>query len=524
MLNKKILVTFILGLICVHPAFALTLDWSGYFRADHDFVHNYQMNKSAPGYSNSTTDSGEYIKGEGKKSTTFSSVFMKLKPRVLVNDNVIVRSEWNVGDPVYGFFGRSVPNEDRNNPFSTQKDAFSLTVSRLWLDVHTDFGTVQVGRAPMQWGLGVIFNSGDNPFDRYQSTSDTIRVVSKFGNLSLMPLYAKNAMGRSLAGSRDPFTDIIMQGSDDVTDYGLGLTYKSTEEDLEGGILYYKRNANDSQTNYYYNYASTAYHYTAGPNGMNLKLLDIYAKKTWRRFSLGAELPIYNGQIGDMNGIGARNNYKATAVAVEATLKYDTWTHNLKLGTVPGQSPTTSGAPNRGKAFGAMQFHRSYKLGQILFNYNLGNFGAVNPDPIPLNSAGSTTSPGTGSVNPSYVSPYDASITNAKYIMFSSEKRWEQWGLNFGLVWAKANQTAQAGKDAFNHRTRQWFTSVANQGTNLGVEADFGTRYNWDDNISFGADLAMLFPGNYFNYVNSATRQIDANTVTALTFTAATVF
>lgn len=517
---NKILIAY-LALFVAPAAHALTLDWAGHFRADHNFVHDYQMDKSAPGYSNSG-DTGEYIQGQGKKTTTFSSMFMRLKPRVLVNDNVIVRSEWNVGDPVAGFFGRGIPREDRNNPLSTQKDSMDLTVSRLWLDVHTDFGTLQAGRAPMQWGLGVIFNAGDGPFDRYQSTSDTIRLISKFGYLSLMPLYAKNAMGQNLAGARNPLTGNILTGSDDVTDYGLALKYENTEEDVEAGILYYKRNANDVQTNYYYPAGQATYN--GGANGMNLKLINLYGKKSWRRVDLGAEIPIFSGAIGDMNGVGSRNAYKATAIAVEAGLNYDTWKHKLKLGTAPGQNPTQSGAANRGKTFSAMQFHRAYKLGQILFNYNLGNFGAANPDAVPSSTAATATSPAGTSTSTTAVSPYDVGITNTKYVMLSSEKRWEQWGLNFGVVWAKANESAVAGKDAFNHRTKQWFTSVANQGTNLGIEVDFGTRYNWDDNISFGADLGMLFPGDYYKFVNRAGRESPANTVTALSFSAATVF
>lgn len=538
-MNQRTLNKFFLCLsaLALFPsaAPALTLDWNGYFRADHTFVHNYQMDISSPGYSDAGY-TGEYIPGQGKKTTTFTGFFMKLKPRALVNDNVIIFSEWNIGDPVYGFFGRGVPREDRNNPFSTQKDNLNITAARLWLDVHTDFGTLQVGRAPFHWGLGAIFNSGDRPFDRnqstsfkssdrtidrYQSTSDTIRLVSKFGYLSLIPIYAKNAMGRQLAGARNLFTDSVLQGSDDVTDYGLGLKYDNKEEDLEAGALFYKRNANDAQNNYYYPAGQTTY--KGGANGMNLKLINIYAKKAWKRFDLGAEVPIYSGEIGDVTGVGQRNTYKTTAIAIEAALKFDTWTHTLKLGSVPGQSPTTSGAANRGRAFGAMQFHRAYKLGQILFNYNLGNFGPVNPDAIPSNTSPSTTPSAAADTYPHTVSPYDAAITNAKYVMFSSEKRWEQWGLNFGAVWAKANQSAKSGKDSFNHRTRQWYTSTANQGTNLGLEFDIGTRYNWDDNISFGADLGILFPGNYLKYINS-TKEGPGNRVTALSFTAATAF
>lgn len=511
-INHKYLYAIVATFFLATNANALTIDWSGYFRADHNFVHNYQMDKSSPGYSNSG-DSGEYIKGEGKKSTTYSSLFMKIKPRVLVNDNIVIHSEWNVGDPVAGFFGRGIPKEDRTNPFSTGKDSMSLTVARLWLDTHTDFGTLQVGRAPMNWGLGVIFNAGDEPFDRYQSTSDTIRLISKFGYLSLMPLYAKNSVGRNLAGASNPLTSTILQGSDDITDYGLALKYENPEEDLEAGVIFYKRNASDAQTSYYYPTTSTSY--TGGANGMNLKLYDFYARKTWHRLELGAEVPIYSGQVGDINGVGSRNEYRATAFALEAKLKYDTWLHQLKMGSVPGQESATTGA--RGSSFGALHFHRSYKLGQILFGYNLGGFGAANPDAIPGAASGSNETSDA-------VSPYDTSITNAKYLMFATEKRWEQWSINLGAVFAQANQTAATGKDAFNHRTRQWFTSNATQGKSMGFEVDLGTRYRWDDQITFGADIGMFFPGEYYKFINNATRQGPADPVTALSLVASTVF
>ncbi|PMY12524.1 hypothetical protein C1X42_32810, partial [Pseudomonas sp. FW305-BF8] len=68
----------------------------------------------------------------------------------------------------------------------------NITAARLWLDTHTDFGTLQVGRAPMHWGLGAILNSGDGVYDRFQSTADTIRLVSKFGYFTFMPFYAKD--------------------------------------------------------------------------------------------------------------------------------------------------------------------------------------------------------------------------------------------------------------------------------------------------------------------------------------------
>lgn len=514
-MQKKILNSVIIlfcGTFITTSAHALTVDWNGFFRADNNFVFDYQLDRAAPGNSNDPNAGGEYIRGEGQKGATFTTFFAKLKPKVLVNDNVIVRSEWNLGDPVAGFFGRGVPRSDQNNSLTTRKDALDISVARLWMDVHTDFGTLQVGRAPMHWGLGTIFNSGDGPFDRFQSTSDTIRLLSKFGYLTLMPLYAKESMGRSLGGTANPLptADSVGQGSDDVTDYGLALKYENPEEDLDAGAMFYKRNASDGQNTFIY--PSTATSYTAGKNGMNLKLVDLYAKKTWRRLEIGGEIPFYSGEIGDVNGVGKRNSYKATALALEAALNYDSWRHMMKVGTVPGQGPTTTGA--RGEAFHAVYLHRNYKLGQILFRYNLGGFGPVNPDPISPNTYNASQP----------ANPYDAAITNAKYLMLATEKKGEQWSFGAGLVFAKANEVAMRGKDFFNHRTRQWSTAVADQANNMGLEFDLGTKYAWDDNVSFGADWGVLFPGKYFAFINRANVDGNTDTAHAISFSAATTF
>jgi hypothetical protein len=511
---------FILGFglsLFATNAMAMTLDWSGYLRADTNTVQNYQIDAASPGYSNNTAASGEYIKGQGDKSANFSSVFMKLKPKLLVNDNVIIHSEWNVGDPIYGMFGQSFPSYDDNNPTSSARGTVNLSVARLWLDTHTDFGTLQVGRAPMHWGLGAILNSGDGVFDRYQSTVDTIRLVSKFSYLTFMPFYAKDSMGRNIAGAVSPGSTNaitlagtnVVSGSDDVTDYGLALKYENPEEDLEGGVIYYKREASDQQNVYFY--PAGAATQTVGANGMSLKLIDVYLKKAWTHLELKAEVPIYSGTIGDENGIGSRNNYQLAAFMGEANLNYDSWKHGLKFGTVPGQAAEPTG--NRGSSFGALYLNRDYKLGMILFNYNLNNFGNGNPDTI----VGVT---GT----PNYVSPYDESISNAKYLAWASEKRWEQWALNFGIIFAKANHSAVAGQDYFSESTHTWGTAVANQGTNLGWEVDVGTHYNWDDNISFGLQGGIFNPGSYYSFINTTGSPGNTNAVKAVTLSAATSF
>lgn len=498
---------FVLSMTVAPVAQAISLDWNGYFRADNTYLRNYQMDNSTPGNTTIPSAGGEFISGEGSKSTTFTTFFAKIKPTILVNDNVIIHTEWNIGDPVTGFFGRNVDFDQNNNPASTRKGELTVEAARLWMDLHTDFGLLQIGRAPMQWGLGVIFNKGDGVFDRYQSTSDTIRLTSKFGNFSIMPLFSKVAVGKNIAGSQDA-TGAVLDGSDDVSDYGLGIKYHNEENELEAGFLFYKRSADNQQDSFFFPHTGAAAA-TTGSNGLSLRLLDLYVRKTWYRLTVGAEVPFYSGDIGDANGVGQRNSYKATGLAGEVSLNFDRWKHLLKFGIAPGQEPVTTGA--RGTDFGAMYFHRNYKLGEILFNYNLGGFGSNNPDSITAANLRS---------------PYDASISNAKYLMLGTENQGEHWSWSVGFVYAKASETAQAGKDFYIHRLKRYSTAAAveDQGDSLGFEIDLGAGYKWDDNIQFGADIGMFFPGDFFEFDNTLFRSNAADSVFSFKLSAGVAF
>ncbi len=501
-------------------ALAITFDWKGYFRANHNYVRNYQMGSGAPENTDVTAASGEFIRSEGAKSASFTSFFAKLKPSILVNDNVIIHSEWNLGDPVLNFFGRGVDLDQDNNPVSTRKGELTMEAARLWLDVHTDFGLLQVGRAPMNWGLGVIFNKGDGVHDRFQSTSDTIRIVSKFGHFSIIPIYSKVAMGKNIAGAQDP-SGTVLDGSDDVTDFGVGIKYHNEERELEAGLLLYKRDAKDQQDTFLFphnaNRDSENLADSNGSNGLSLRLLDLYARKTWSRLTVGAEIPIYTGEVGDVNNVESRNSYKATGFAGEVTMNFNRWKHMLKFGSAPGQNAVTTG--DRGKEYGAMYFHRNYKLGQILFNYKLGGFGSNNPDIFKSRNDDNNNG---GSLR----SPYDSAISNAKYIMLGTENQGENWSWSLGLVYALASESAQKGKDFYIHRLREYSAepAVEDQGENLGLELDLGAGYKWDENIHFGADFGVFFPGDYYEFDNKLSQANPADPVMSVTFTAGIVF
>src|SRR4051812_39971401 len=81
---------------------ALELDWSGQFWSEFNFVHNYAMDPSDQGASLDPVRNaagGYYIPGGGYQDASFQSLFLRLRPKLVVNDNIYIKSEWWVGDP-----------------------------------------------------------------------------------------------------------------------------------------------------------------------------------------------------------------------------------------------------------------------------------------------------------------------------------------------------------------------------------------------------------------------------------------
>ncbi len=448
-------------------ASAMDLDWSGQFRAEAVMINNY-----AP-EANVTTGQGGYeVNQVGSKDARFQTLFLRLRPKLIVNDNVAIKSEWWLGNPVTGFYGSDYPGSSRSDQRyynSTFSGGSSISAQRFWAEFLTDLGTFQVGRAPIHWGLGLIHNSGDGVFDRYQSTGDTFRMISKFGNFAVIPAHTKYNYGNAAGGSG--YT---------LSEFSLGLRYENPDEDFEGGVNFVRRIADAQSDSVWINYnGGTAG--TPGVGGMNVTIWDIYGKKKVGKFDFGIEAPIFNGDL-----IG--RTYKAFALAVE--LKYranDSWNFFAKAGKVPGQPNSPSSNPEK---WTMVMFHPNYRLGLLMFNYNFANF-AGNNNP---NTAGTVKS------------IYDNPITNARYLMAGATLSADKWKFTGSFITATADRTAETGQLFFNSRDRAYSSvaAVKNQGASIGTEFDLGVALHWDEFTTFALDTGLLVQGDYPKFVNGA--------------------
>ena len=90
---------------------ALELDWSGLFRSELNYIHNYTLNTSgaAPDtVSGRATAGGYYIPGAGSVDANFETLFLKLKPRLVVNDNIYIKWSGGSGAPTTAYLAERV--------------------------------------------------------------------------------------------------------------------------------------------------------------------------------------------------------------------------------------------------------------------------------------------------------------------------------------------------------------------------------------------------------------------------------
>ena len=126
-----------------------------------------------------------------------------------------------------------------------------------------------------------------------------------------------------------------------------------------------------------------------------------------------------------------------------------------------------------------------YKLGLILFNYQLAGLSGINL--------------GSGALT----SVFNAPLTNANYLHLAGDYTSGKWQFRGSWTYAQALETAgTTGSRYYNQWTRAFEDgggSVA-QASSLGWELDAGATFHWDDHFEFKADTGAFMPGDFFKY------------------------
>ena len=60
---------------------------------------------------------------------------------------------------------------------------------RGWGEAYTGWGRFSLGRMPMQWGSGILWNDGNDVYDEYGDSADRFQVTTKVGPVFIMGAY-----------------------------------------------------------------------------------------------------------------------------------------------------------------------------------------------------------------------------------------------------------------------------------------------------------------------------------------------
>lgn len=472
--ETSVLKSFIL-LLTISLSFqtlALPIDWHGVLGFDTSILDGYRRIDSST-FPASVDDGSQEIELPTGSSVdgSWQSYIFRLQPNIIVNDSATIKAELSSGYARGGFVGDNSQVSQQTGlgnqlyPLNFSNGNDGLVVNQLYAELYSDTATYILGRHPQHFGLGAVVDSGEDTWDRFSYLRDGITVKVKLGNFKIEPYWTRVNNGSSLTkGTR-------------VKDYGISLVYDSVERDLAFGILYNKKQGTANSDGYTTTVNSAT---TANLGGTDVKMTDLYFRKALGDFDFAIEVPILSGEVG--NVFTGTTSYKAQALIVETNYKANSsWSFGVDAGKVNGDDGGQT-------SFDAMYLNPNYQVANILFRYNL-----------------------RGIADDSSYNVYDSYINNASYARLRARYSTEKWRWDVAAIYAKADQVAKAGANAYNHLRNESFVAQYDQQDDLGMEFDTGFEYKWNSEITIGGQFGYLLTGDYFGYTNTATKNEVAN-------------
>ena len=214
---------------------ALPIDWTGVFGVDTHHINNFRRTKDDV-TKNPAAKTGTQGIANGDGTADFQSYVFKLNPQIIVNDGVTLKGELSTGQIRGGFAGdNSTNNADSsgNNAyfFTSPAQRSSLNVNQMYMELYADTALVKLGRMYKHYGLGITFDGGTDPWDRFFTMYDGFEAEMKIGNFSLIPSWAKISSYNDANDKAEP------AGGWDVREMGVVAKYDNKNRDLVASIL-----------------------------------------------------------------------------------------------------------------------------------------------------------------------------------------------------------------------------------------------------------------------------------------------
>lgn len=441
------------------------IEWSGLYRIEAYQIQNSELRGG---------DVAGQPDGGNKKKLGYGLSHLVLRPKIAAGDGITIYGQFDIFNSkdypnsqmgqIWGSGVRttatSTSQDDSNATSHTQK-AETIEVTQLYMTLNHEFGQLIVGRAPLQFGLGMTYSAGRGLFDHYYDTRDLVGYKVQVGNLYFLPMLGKPTGG-------------TINNSDNIDDYMIQVQYENPESDLEMGVFYQLRHGGDQGSDAPIQAGGTGAVLggTGATNktGINSKTVNLYVLKDTERFRAGMEASFMSGEAGVVTSGGDKVEWGGFGIAAEAEYRPESskWKWGLKAGSASGDDPTSNAK------FEGYTFNRNYDVAMLLFNHPMGQDDFLRTKLV----TGSVHDGATTNINKADVETISNVIYFAPVAKYAFNDR---WSLDNTVVTGYLSSNPIAGKSG---------------GKDLGYEWDASLNFNPRKGVMWINQFGILFPGS----------------------------
>lgn len=444
--NWAVVVALTLPSVLGSQALALSLDWSGHYRFEFTDLESTSL-------------------AEPKNRKSYMLHNLVLSPKIIAADGIEVVSQFSMlgntnypGSMTGQAFGLGINRggPSGSNVLSRNAGASSLEVRQLYMTMNQEYGQLVVGRAPIEFGVGMTYNAGNGAFDHWGDTHDMFGYKFLVGNLSFMPMIGK------------PYDFSVAQGRD-VTDVMIDITYNNPETESIFGVFSQTRTSSD-QSNDAGNYLTGT---TTG--GYNVRNINLLLGRGWESFKFKLEAGFADGNTGVSI---AGEEIKANGYGIVAQMEFprpdSSWDWKLKLGMVSGDNPTSNN-------FEGYALHRNYDVAFLMFNHPLGGYDLGRTYFQRQQNPTCTTAPCPVYANNSALD--EEAVSNVIFINPSfTYSMGDRWSLHNSLLYGQLQTSPST-------------VAGNNVSKDLGFEWDISATYKPHPRFQWVNQVGLLFPG-----------------------------
>ncbi len=359
-----------------------------------------------------------------RPSTLFwSDLRLRLDPTINVNEDIRIKGQVDILDNIVlgsatGLY--SSPSYPYSFLSATQYEQPGyLRVKRAWSEIDTAIGEVRFGRMPINFGLGLLYNSGNQITNDFGDNVDGLMFATQVWGHYLIPGFFMSSMGPNQRGggmgslgdggtayeSNEWGQRYDIDPSDNSYSFVLSFAKKDKEADIKalladgrwvlnyGAMGTYRFQVNDRIVD-----PTDKLKFVLQNRNSNAGFLSLWADYRWDKLQVEGEAVGIVGQIGNSKGLWDDPNQSVSLSMLQAGLavksRYGFMSDKLGvgldagwasgdraygMGVRPGLKKTTKKGDADGQQFGGsdttinnFRFNPAYQIDMILFREIMG--------------------------------------------------------------------------------------------------------------------------------------------------------